>query len=45
MRKRYGLIYVDKDDNGNGTLKRYRKKSFAWYKRVIESNGESVWEP
>ncbi len=45
MRKRYGLIYVDKDDNGNGTLKRYRKKSFAWYKKVIESNGESVWEP
>lgn len=40
MRKRYGMIYVDLDDNGEGTLKRYRKKSFYWYKKVIESNGE-----
>lgn len=38
--KRYGMIYVDKDDYGNGTLKRYKKDSFYWYKRVIESNGE-----
>ncbi|MDU5337300.1 6-phospho-beta-glucosidase [Enterococcus sp.] len=38
--KRYGFIYVDKDDEGNGTLKRTKKKSFDWYKQVIESNGE-----
>ena len=42
MKKRYGLIYVDKDDYGNGTLKRSKKKSFEWYKKVIESNGESL---
>ena len=40
MEKRYGFIYVDKDNKGNGTLKRSRKDSFAWYKKVIESNGE-----
>lgn len=40
MSKRYGFIYVDKDDEGNGTLERSRKDSFYWYKRVIESNGE-----
>ena len=40
MKKRYGFIYVDKDNEGNGTLKRSRKKSFYWYKEVIESNGE-----
>lgn len=40
MKKRYGFIYVDKDDGGNGTLKRTPKKSFYWYKKVIESNGE-----
>jgi 6-phospho-beta-glucosidase len=39
MRKRYGFIYVDKDDQGNGTMKRSRKKSFYWYKKVIVSNG------
>lgn len=38
--KRYGFIYVDMDDEGNGTMKRYKKDSFYWYKRVIESNGE-----
>jgi 6-phospho-beta-glucosidase len=42
MSKRYGFIYVDKDDEGKGTFKRSRKKSFAWYKGVIESNGEKV---
>lgn len=42
MKKRYGMIYVDKDDQGNGTLKRYRKDSFYWYKSVIESNGEAL---
>ena len=42
MSKRYGFIYVDKDDNGQGTLKRYKKKSFNWYKEVIASNGENL---
>lgn len=40
MKKRYGFVYVDMDDKGNGTLKRSKKKSFEWYKKVIESNGE-----
>lgn len=40
--KRYGFIYVDLDDEGNGTLNRFKKKSFAWYKKVIESNGEQL---
>lgn len=40
MAKRYGMIYVDQDDKGNGTLARSRKKSFAWYRDVIASNGE-----
>lgn len=39
MRKRYGFIYVDKHDDGTGTLNRSRKKSFYWYKDVIASNG------
>ena len=42
MRKRYGFIYVDKNDDGTGTGKRYRKDSFYWYKKVIESNGEEL---
>lgn len=42
MSKRYGMIYVDRDDFGNGTLKRYKKKSFDWYKQVIQSNGECL---
>ena len=42
MRKRYGFIYVDMDDEGNGTLNRYRKDSFYWYKKVISSNGEDL---
>lgn len=42
MSKRYGFIYVDKDDNGKGSNQRIRKKSFAWYKKVIETNGEYV---
>ncbi|MCX7950452.1 MAG: 6-phospho-beta-glucosidase [Clostridiales bacterium] len=42
MKKRYGFIYVDKDNEGNGTLKRYKKKSFYWYKKVIETNGEDL---
>ena len=42
MSKRYGFIYVDKDDQGQGTLERRKKKSFDWYKKVIESNGEKL---
>ena len=42
MRKRYGYVYVDRDDQGNGTLNRYRKDSFYWYKKVIASNGEDL---
>ncbi len=38
MSKRYGFIYVDRNDDGSGSLKRYRKKSFRWYKNVIETN-------
>lgn len=40
MKKRYGFIYVDKDNEGKGTLERKRKKSFFWYQKVIESRGE-----
>lgn len=39
IKKRYGLIYVDKDDEGHGTMKRIKKDSFEWYKKVIRSNG------
>lgn len=39
LKKRYGFIYVDRNDDGTGTLERYRKKSFYWYKEVIASNG------
>ncbi len=42
MSKRYGFIYVDRDDQGNGTYKRSKKKSFDWYKKVIASNGEDL---
>lgn len=42
MQKRYGFIYVDEDDHGQGSLKRYKKDSFYWYKKVIESNGENL---
>ncbi|UDM80343.1 6-phospho-beta-glucosidase [Vagococcus fluvialis] len=42
MKKRYGFIYVDRDDQGNGTLKRTKKKSFEWYKQVIATNGEEL---
>ncbi|HFL3545173.1 TPA: 6-phospho-beta-glucosidase [Clostridioides difficile] len=40
MKKRYGFIYVDRNNDGSGTLKRYKKKSFDWYKNVIKFNGE-----
>lgn len=42
MSKRYGFVYVDADDEGNGTYNRYRKDSFYWYKKVIASNGEDL---
>ncbi|WP_208927453.1 family 1 glycosylhydrolase, partial [Enterococcus rotai] len=42
MKKRYGFIYVDRDNEGNGTLKRSKKKSFDWYKKVIATNGEDL---
>ena len=42
MKKRYGIIYVDKDDHGNGTFERYLKDSYYWYKKVIASNGEDL---
>ncbi|MFW6677155.1 glycoside hydrolase family 1 protein [Lacrimispora sp. AGF001] len=42
LKKRYGFIYVDRNDDGTGTLNRYKKKSFDWYKNVIATNGESL---
>lgn len=42
LKKRYGFVYVDRDDDGSGTLARYRKKSFGWYRDVIASNGETL---
>lgn len=42
MEKRYGFIYVDKDNQGNGTLQRSRKDSFFWFQKVIQSNGECL---
>lgn len=42
MKKRYGFIYVDKDNLGVGTLKRFKKDSFYWYKELIASNGEQL---
>ena len=44
MSKRYGFIYVDRNDDGTGSLKRYPKKSFYWYKKVIASNGAALAE-
>lgn len=40
LKKRYGFIYVDRDNDGNGTLQRMKKRSFHWYKNVIKTNGE-----
>jgi 6-phospho-beta-glucosidase len=42
MSKRYGFIYVDKDDEGNGTLDRSKKDSYYWYKKVIATNGKDL---
>lgn len=42
MSKRYGFVYVDLDDHGNGSRKRIRKDSFYWYKHIIETNGDTL---
>ena len=42
MKKRYGFVYVDRDNDGNGDFHRERKDSFYWYKKVIETNGEDL---
>ena len=42
MDKRYGFIYVDADNYGNGSFKRIKKKSFDWYQHVIETNGAEL---
>lgn len=44
MKKRYGFIYVDRNDDGSGTFDRYKKDSFYWYQNVIRTNGSSIWE-
>ena len=44
MKKRYGYIYVDRNDDGSGSMKRYKKKSFYWYQKVIATNGDSLQE-
>lgn len=42
MSKRYGMIYVNRDDKDLKDMKRYKKKSFNWYKKVISTNGEDI---
>ena len=42
MSKRYGFIYVDRNDDGTGSMERYPKKSYGWYKEVIATNGASL---
>ncbi len=42
MKKRYGMIHVDRDNEGNGSMKRSKKESFDWYKKVIETNGKQL---
>ncbi len=42
MKKRYGFVYVDRDNDGNGDFHREKKDSFFWYKKVIESNGADL---
>ena len=44
MRKRYGFVYVDRFNDGSGTLERRKKDSYEWYRRVIETNGASLEE-
>ena len=45
MKKRYGFIYVDRDNDGTGNLERRKKDSFAYYKQIIETNGAAAREP
>jgi 6-phospho-beta-glucosidase len=42
MKKRYGFVYVDMDDEGNGAKNRLKKDSFYWYKKVIACNGNDI---
>ena len=42
MKKRYGFIYVDQDDDGSGTGERYAKESFYWFKEIIRTNGAGL---
>ena len=42
MKKRYGMIYVDRDNEGNGSMERMKKDSFDWYKQVIATNGQEL---
>lgn len=42
MKKRYGLVYVDKQEDGTGTLMRHKKRSFYWYRQVIATNGKDL---
>jgi 6-phospho-beta-glucosidase len=42
LKKRYGFIYVDRDNEGKGTFNRTKKKSFDWYKKVIQTNGDDL---
>ncbi|MBR3346975.1 MAG: family 1 glycosylhydrolase [Solobacterium sp.] len=42
MKKRYGFIYVDRNDDGSGSNKRYKKDSFHWFRHVTETNGEEL---
>ena len=44
MRKRYGFVYVDRFNDGHGTLERVKKESYEWMKKVCESNGEYLEE-
>lgn len=44
MKKRYGFIYVDRHNDGSGSMTRYKKKSFSWYREVIESQGATLFE-
>lgn len=45
MSKRYGFIYVDRNDDGSGSFERYRKRSFSWYRQIIASNGATLQAP
>ena len=42
MKKRYGFVYVDRDNDGNGTMERRKKDSFAWYAKVSRTNGKEL---